>query len=452
MINLHPLFARTNNRLRLLTLFICICFPFSAVADDVTDSVLTIYTTSKDGSGQGTGFAFGQGGRIVTAYHVIQDSTALTVFARNNIQLQNVVVDALDPEHDIAILKTTDSAHLTPLPFSSAADVNYAPIEIAGSPRSLANQILHGNITSKGDVSSLTIRSPDGDRVFAEQIDVLPIDVTTYKGLSGAPVIASNGSVVGLLSGSWQDGRGIGWAIPIKYVVALLNSPSLNKLIQDVAVWPQLPLMNPGWESLKRAYHEKYSPDHMQRLGFLEDSFVILHGLWHSNDDSTGICTGTENEKIELRVGSLDRDEASIAGSEIDRYVWSDGHCEDEDGAKFSRQRGGVNEKGDVKFTVDHVNRDPGTNRTLSASINITDCHRILPDESEGGNCPEDKFGQRADKLGDTLEIISKDKLRWQSQIFEKQLEAQSAAPQACLLYTSPSPRDLSTSRMPSSA
>ena len=49
---------------------------------------------------------------------------------------------------------------------------------------------------------------------------------------------------------------------------------------------------------------------------------------------------------------------------------------------------------------------------------------------------------------------ISRDEYRETQSVLEKEKEEEenSSLPQICLLYTSPSPRDLSTSRMPSSA
>ena len=50
----------------------------------------------------------------------------------------------------------------------------------------------------------------------------------------------------------------------------------------------------------------------------------------------------------------------------------------------------------------------------------------------------------KKDKIINKLELVSKEEFEVLKKIVQKQ--------DACLLYTSPSPRDLSTSRMPSSA
>ena len=53
---------------------------------------------------------------------------------------------------------------------------------------------------------------------------------------------------------------------------------------------------------------------------------------------------------------------------------------------------------------------------------------------------------QATQKITRAMQMVAASKLR------RAQEAAEAARPYACLLYTSPSPRDLSTSRMPSSA
>ena len=56
---------------------------------------------------------------------------------------------------------------------------------------------------------------------------------------------------------------------------------------------------------------------------------------------------------------------------------------------------------------------------------------------------------QLAEEIKDLSADDQKDQIQW---AFEDEAESQGLQPWDCLLYTSPSPRDLSTSRMPSSA
>ena len=53
---------------------------------------------------------------------------------------------------------------------------------------------------------------------------------------------------------------------------------------------------------------------------------------------------------------------------------------------------------------------------------------------------------QNTQKITKAMEMVAASKMR------KAQDRMEAARPYACLLYTSPSPRDLSTSRMPSSA
>src|SRR5665213_2850259 len=77
-VSLH-LSMRTNRSMRcwaigsfrIISLFTLACL--TARGADLNDSVITIFVTrASTGSAQGTGFVVGTGGRIVTAYHVVE--------------------------------------------------------------------------------------------------------------------------------------------------------------------------------------------------------------------------------------------------------------------------------------------------------------------------------------------------------------------------------------------
>jgi len=83
---------------------------------------------------------------------------------------------------------------------------------------------------------------------------VLLIDLTVYSGLSGAPVI-HNGKVVGVISGSINEGGGLAWAIPSSHLSQLiLSDPSLVRAPSAVNNWPKLDIMRGYHRSLTEVY------------------------------------------------------------------------------------------------------------------------------------------------------------------------------------------------------
>ena len=144
---------------------------FSALAADV-DSVVTIYSKSGGSrSGQGTGFFIDSNGRIWTAYHVIQDSVELEAYDRNLNRIQNLRIERIDERRDLAILSSQPAISVLKLPLSGGAPPSFGNVHIAGSPRGLPQQVIHGRITSASYVKSTTISSAGGKRIFQENPD-----------------------------------------------------------------------------------------------------------------------------------------------------------------------------------------------------------------------------------------------------------------------------------------
>jgi serine protease Do len=265
----------------IFTLLICFsAFVIGAAHAADRDNVVTIYTKiGSTGSGQGTGFFIGQNGEIATAYHVVQDASSIVIFDQNNSQYTEISLIALLPEYDIAILRASDAKHAQYLRLSRIIPSDNNNVKIIGSPRGLPDQVLYGRPSSRGYISSLQLNGETGRPVFKNKIDVIPIDITVYSGMSGAPVISDNGEVAGLLSGSFTESRGIAWIIPAKYILEALQYSSEVKLSKLVN-WPHFNLMDTGWHSLRRSYGLAFNAKHIAKLEIVEGIFRRIKGEW----------------------------------------------------------------------------------------------------------------------------------------------------------------------------
>jgi len=90
--------------------------PILINATEPTESVVTIYAESnRFGSAQGTGFVFGEGGKIATAYHVVQDATRLEIFDNKRRSMTDIRIERVDPKRDVAVLKVGEAKNLPSL-------------------------------------------------------------------------------------------------------------------------------------------------------------------------------------------------------------------------------------------------------------------------------------------------------------------------------------------------
>lgn len=429
----------SKNRLILAASFLLVSC--NAFAGQVTDSVVTIYCLTQTGSSQGTGFILGSQGLIVTAYHVVEDAKHIDIYRGQFKSLTNVTVEHIDPKHDVAILKSSESSGLSGLNPVQDSIVSQADVRVAGSPRGIVGEIFKGQITSPGLISSLVIKSSSHQALFADDIQVYVVDVTAYNGISGAPVIGAGDAVLGLYSGSYDQGRGIGWAIPLKYVTALIPQPALHASAENMPGWPPLTLMTPAWISLKRSYSKPFDAPHIEKLMLLEQSFKRLKGSWSAKNASMdplgvpGHCEAKVVDSIKLSFDEVDDDSPSIKVSYREEFsktailtpnvslyptfdlAYQTADCNNfifDDFSSDPSYRAASESKSQsvsatMTLSVDDV-QDFASNNSMNTLLDVVDC--------QGGLCTPAIYGKNQ---AFPLEVISKEKLRWGNFIFVKE-------------------------------
>jgi hypothetical protein len=219
------------------------------------DAVLAIWAASAEGkTWVGTGFLVNADGQFITCYHVVRDAVRVTVY-RGKEAYSDVQVLAIAPEHDLALLQITGlPSHAIYLSLSDdpPSRFNDQELQVHGNPNGLPGQQFTARTTSEDFLLSGEFRSQDGgDRIFAIQdVKLIPLNMTIFKGLSGGPVVSKSG-VVGVISGSFKEGGTIAWAIPATYAFASKMKP-IDRPLRQMGAWPELSLMrNSGWNTLR---------------------------------------------------------------------------------------------------------------------------------------------------------------------------------------------------------
>ena len=135
------------------------------------------------GSSKGTGFAISEDGYIVTNSHVIEDALQLSiVFSDEGLMEAEVVADY--PEVDLAVLKV-DRVGLPYLELGQTLEEVQQHVTFIGNPLAFTG------IANEGYVIGFT-----NTRL---ETSVSMLDAPVYKGNSGSPVIASDGTVIGVI-------------------------------------------------------------------------------------------------------------------------------------------------------------------------------------------------------------------------------------------------------------
>lgn len=170
------------------------------------------------GEGAGTGFVLDAEGRILTNYHVIENSAGIKLLVAGGRTLDAKLIGTA-PVLDVAVLQAislSDSeVQLQPLALgdSDAVEIGQKVLAI-GNPLGLHNTLTVGVLSGIG-------RNLPGAPPGLEQ-SFLQLDAAINPGNSGGPLLDSSGKVIGVNSVIAREGQNIGFAIPINVIKRVL--------------------------------------------------------------------------------------------------------------------------------------------------------------------------------------------------------------------------------------
>ncbi len=181
---------------------------------------------------EGTGFVIDRKGDIVTAHHVVDGATAISVRFKDGSTAKATLVGT-DPSTDTAVIKVDVAASkLTPLQLgdSSAVDPGEGVVAI-GSPFGYEQSITAGIVSAV----DRDIEAPNGYSIP----NTIQTDAAINHGNSGGPLIDETGSVIGInvqiaagdQSGSSQN-AGVGFAVPSNSVKAVVADLIAGRSVQ----------------------------------------------------------------------------------------------------------------------------------------------------------------------------------------------------------------------------
>jgi S1-C subfamily serine protease len=203
----------------------------------------------------GTGFVVAGGKHVVTNSHVVperlddrrRETIAVYVPAEGNrAQRRNAKVVRRDKEHDLALLRI-EGPGLRSLRLGRTSDVEEGEtVAFTGFP--VLNALGLHPATHRGTLAAITPYimpvtsgkhlNPDVLRKLAKPFDIFQLDATAYPGSSGSPLYEPDTArVVGVINSVFikkskemaiSDPSGITYAIPVRYVRALLEGAGLK--------------------------------------------------------------------------------------------------------------------------------------------------------------------------------------------------------------------------------
>ena len=202
-------------------------------------------TFQQETSGSGSGIIIGENSTellIVTNYHVVADSTELSVyFSFDEKEDEKNVVSAkikgYDSQKDLAVIavKLSDIPTETKGKISIATVGNSSQLKVGEQVVAIGNALGYGQSVTTGIVSALdrevTVSGNNGEIIKNKLIQT---DAAINPGNSGGALINMRGEVIGINSVklALQEVEGMGYAIPITAVEEIIGD-LMNKEIRE---------------------------------------------------------------------------------------------------------------------------------------------------------------------------------------------------------------------------
>lgn len=159
----------------------------------------------------GSGFLVAPGGILATNYHVIEGAMGGVVKFPGDLIYVIRSVEAVDPEKDLALIKTDcPNEKFVGLGNSDMIQVGEKVVAI-GSPLALANSV------SDGIVSAVRQRKDASYKL-------IQITAPIFHGSSGGPLFNISGKVIGITSSGIEVGQNLNFAVPVNYLKNLMNN------------------------------------------------------------------------------------------------------------------------------------------------------------------------------------------------------------------------------------
>ena len=180
----------------------------------VNPSVVSVISTTAEGTGSGSGVIMSKDGYIITNNHVVDGAQSVSVQLSDSTSLDAEIIGT-DEQTDLAVIKVTPTSDLTAAEFGDSDELEPGEYAYAiGSP----GGVQFANTITGGRISAINRDLTVNDRVMT----LIQTDASINNGNSGGALINKYGQVVGITSAKLSGNafgsatvEGMGFAIPI---------------------------------------------------------------------------------------------------------------------------------------------------------------------------------------------------------------------------------------------
>lgn len=241
--------------------------PAVVIISTVADSgSVSMFGTSGEVQGMGSGFIINEDGSILTNYHVISGAKEIKVTLSDGSEVSASVVN-YDSDKDIAMIKLAEGTKVPAVAELGDSDEIYPGAEVIAIGTPLSKNLAY--TLTKGVISGSNRSIPIG--TDGKTTNLIQTDAAINSGNSGGPLVNTKGQVIGInsmklssqASSSNASVEGIGFAIPINDVKSQIGTLSKQMINLGIKIRPIDSTLAQKYsfeEGLYVAEVEEYSP------------------------------------------------------------------------------------------------------------------------------------------------------------------------------------------------
>lgn len=199
--------------------------------------VLLVDTLMLQGIGVGTGMVLNESGLAITNYHVVEDSSEVTVTVADTGKRYTAAVLGRDSQHDVAVLQLEDASDLP------TVSIDTDPPSRGELTAAVGNGSGQGYLTAvTGEVTGLNRSILAGSEVpddYSRLTGLIETEADVVPGYSGGPLVDADGQVVGVTTAASRGETTEevdGYAIPITVALDVVDQVLSGEETETVSI------------------------------------------------------------------------------------------------------------------------------------------------------------------------------------------------------------------------
>lgn len=215
------------------------------IAKENQPSVVCVETVAEEGTGLGSGF-FVEEDMVATNWHVVDEAQEIEVHTSDG-KKSIAKLWIASPQHDLALLKLEKPLGVgRKVRIRDGEAQELETVYVCGHPEALAFSWSSGTVAN-----AKRILDPNTEN--APNCPLIQINAAISQGSSGGPVFDQEGRLLGIITGHWQDGQNLNFAIPVFFLMGLIQKgQNLSQTEKDI--WE-----SEEWKEWRKAMASKVS-------------------------------------------------------------------------------------------------------------------------------------------------------------------------------------------------